>query len=102
MTAHKSLFAGRILSFDEKAELTWGELMAQGKAAGRPRRNASRKLTFTNLPLHREVEVMARLFGKKDKKVTAYASAAVQLEASLEEIPGCQLLSLTHRAPVPV
>jgi predicted nucleic acid-binding protein len=32
-----ALFAGRILSFDEKAALIWGELMAQGKAAGRPR-----------------------------------------------------------------
>jgi len=32
-----SLFAGRILSFDEKAALIWGELMAQGKAAGRQR-----------------------------------------------------------------
>lgn len=33
----QSLFAGRILPFDEKAALVWGELMAQGKAAGRPR-----------------------------------------------------------------
>jgi toxin FitB len=33
----RALFAGRILSFDEKAALIWGELMAQGKAAGRPR-----------------------------------------------------------------
>ncbi|MBO9111863.1 type II toxin-antitoxin system VapC family toxin [Agrobacterium sp. S2/73] len=32
-----SLFAGRILSFDEKAALVWGELMAQGRATGRPR-----------------------------------------------------------------
>jgi predicted nucleic acid-binding protein len=31
------LFAGRILPFDEKAGLLWAELMAQGKAAGRPR-----------------------------------------------------------------
>lgn len=31
------LFAGRILPFDEKACLLWAELMAQGKAAGRPR-----------------------------------------------------------------
>jgi predicted nucleic acid-binding protein len=31
------LFAGRILSFDERAALIWGELMARGKAAGRPR-----------------------------------------------------------------
>ncbi|CAD7037103.1 PIN domain-containing protein [Pseudorhizobium endolithicum] len=33
----QSLFAGRILPFDEKAALIWGELMAQGKAAGRPK-----------------------------------------------------------------
>ncbi|MDU0364276.1 PIN domain-containing protein [Rhizobium sp. 25PS6] len=33
----QSLFAGRVLPFDEKAALIWGELMAQGKAAGRPR-----------------------------------------------------------------
>lgn len=33
----QSLFEGRILPFDEKAALFWGELMAQGKAAGRPR-----------------------------------------------------------------
>lgn len=33
----RTLFAGRILSFDEKAALIWGQLMAQGKAAGRPR-----------------------------------------------------------------
>lgn len=33
----RALFAGRILSFDEKAALIWGELMAQGKASGRPR-----------------------------------------------------------------
>nr|WP_178126822.1 PIN domain-containing protein [Agrobacterium rubi] len=32
-----ALLAGRILSFDNKAALIWGELMAQGKAAGRPR-----------------------------------------------------------------
>ena len=32
-----SLFAGRILPFDEKAALIWGELMAQGKAVGRQR-----------------------------------------------------------------
>ena len=31
------LFAGRILSFDEKAGLVWARLMADGKAAGRPR-----------------------------------------------------------------
>jgi len=33
----QSLFAGRILPFDEKAALSWGELMAKGKAEGRPR-----------------------------------------------------------------
>lgn len=33
----QSLFAGRILAFDEKAALIWGGLMAHGKAAGRPR-----------------------------------------------------------------
>jgi toxin FitB len=31
------LFAGRILPFDEKAGLVWAGLMAEGKAAGRPR-----------------------------------------------------------------
>lgn len=31
------LFAGRILSFDERAGLAWGRLMADGKAKGRPR-----------------------------------------------------------------
>jgi predicted nucleic acid-binding protein len=30
-------FAGRILSFDDKAGLVWARLMAEGKAAGRPR-----------------------------------------------------------------
>lgn len=33
----QSLFAGRILPFDEKAALIWGELMAEGRATGRPR-----------------------------------------------------------------
>jgi predicted nucleic acid-binding protein len=33
----QSLFAGRILSFDEKAGLAWARLTADGKAAGRPR-----------------------------------------------------------------
>ena len=33
----QALFAGRILSFDEKAGLTWAELMAEGKSSGRPR-----------------------------------------------------------------
>ena len=32
----QSLFAGRILSFDQKAALVWGEMMAQGRATGRP------------------------------------------------------------------
>jgi len=31
------LFAGRMLPFDEKAGLIWARLMADGKAAGRPR-----------------------------------------------------------------
>ena len=33
----QALFAGRILSFDDKAGLIWAQLMAKGKAAGRPR-----------------------------------------------------------------
>lgn len=33
----QSLFAGRILPFDEAAALIWARLMAAGKAAGRPR-----------------------------------------------------------------
>ena len=33
----RALFAGRILSFDERAGLHWARLMADGKAAGRPR-----------------------------------------------------------------
>lgn len=32
-----ALFAGRILSFDDKVGLVWAELMAEGKAKGRPR-----------------------------------------------------------------
>ena len=32
-----ALFAGRILSFDDKAGLIWAQLMARGKVAGRPR-----------------------------------------------------------------
>ena len=31
------LFAGRVLSFDEKAGLIWARLMADGRAKGRPR-----------------------------------------------------------------
>ncbi len=33
----QTLFAGRILPFDETAALIWGRLMAEGKARGRPR-----------------------------------------------------------------
>jgi len=33
----QALFAGRILPFDDKAGLVWAQLMAEGKAAGRPR-----------------------------------------------------------------
>ena len=33
----QNLFAGRILSFDDKAALIWARLMAEGRAAGRPR-----------------------------------------------------------------
>ncbi len=33
----QALFAGRILAFDENAALLWARLMAEGKAAGRPR-----------------------------------------------------------------
>jgi predicted nucleic acid-binding protein len=33
----QALFAGRILSFDDKAGLIWAVLMAEGKAAGGPR-----------------------------------------------------------------
>jgi|SRR6185295_17289556 len=33
----RALFAGRILSFDERAALHWARLMADGKALGRPR-----------------------------------------------------------------
>jgi predicted nucleic acid-binding protein len=33
----QALFAGRVLPFDEKAALVWAGLMAEGKAAGRPR-----------------------------------------------------------------
>ncbi|MDQ8757474.1 PIN domain-containing protein [Sphingosinicella sp. LHD-64] len=31
------LFAGRVLPFDEKAALAWARIMAEGRAAGRPR-----------------------------------------------------------------
>ena len=33
----QALFAGRILSFDDKAGLIWACLMAEGKTAGKPR-----------------------------------------------------------------
>lgn len=33
----QALFAGRVLPFDDKASLIWARLMADGKAAGRPR-----------------------------------------------------------------
>lgn len=33
----QTLFAGRILPFDDKAGLIWARLMAEGKAAGKPR-----------------------------------------------------------------
>ncbi|WP_246094093.1 MULTISPECIES: VapC toxin family PIN domain ribonuclease [Mesorhizobium] len=33
----QALFAGRILSFDDKAGLIWARLMAGGKLAGKPR-----------------------------------------------------------------
>lgn len=32
-----ALFAGRVLPFDERAAMIWARLMADGKAAGRPR-----------------------------------------------------------------
>ena len=32
-----ALFAGRVLAFDDQAALIWARLMAEGKAAGRPR-----------------------------------------------------------------
>ena len=33
----QSLFTGRVLSFDDKAALVWGQLMAEGTRKGRPR-----------------------------------------------------------------
>jgi predicted nucleic acid-binding protein len=33
----QSLFAGRVLPFDERAGLIWARLMAAGERAGRPR-----------------------------------------------------------------
>ena len=34
----QALFTGRILPFDDRAALHWAKLMAEGQAAGRPRR----------------------------------------------------------------
>lgn len=36
-TGPQSVFAGRILPFDERAAMVWGRLMAEGNKAGRPR-----------------------------------------------------------------
>lgn len=33
----QALFAGRVLAFDDKAALIWARLIAEGRAAGRPR-----------------------------------------------------------------
>ena len=33
----QSLFAGRVLAFDERAALVWAQLMAEGTARGQPR-----------------------------------------------------------------
>jgi len=33
----QALFTGRVLPFDEKSALIWAQLMAEGKAKGRPR-----------------------------------------------------------------
>ena len=33
----QALFAGRVLSFDERAGLIWARLMAEGTARGRPK-----------------------------------------------------------------
>jgi predicted nucleic acid-binding protein len=33
----QTLFAGRVLPFDERAGLIWAQLMAEGTATGRPR-----------------------------------------------------------------
>ncbi len=35
-TGPHALFAGRVLPFDERAALVWADIMAEGKAAGRP------------------------------------------------------------------
>ena len=36
----QALFAGRVLSFDENADLIWARLMADGKAAGQAAQRA--------------------------------------------------------------
>jgi toxin FitB len=36
-TGPQALFVGRVLPFDEPAALIWARLMAEGRAAGRPR-----------------------------------------------------------------
>ena len=36
-TGPQALFAGRVLSFDERAGLVWARLMSEGTLAGRPR-----------------------------------------------------------------
>lgn len=41
----RALFAGRILSFDERAGLHWARLMADGKTSGRPRSALDRIIT---------------------------------------------------------
>ena len=46
----QALFAGRILSFDEKAGLTWAELMAEGKDNGRPRSSPTRSSRRSRSP----------------------------------------------------
>jgi predicted nucleic acid-binding protein len=33
----QSLFRGRVLSFDERAAIAWGRIIAEGQAIGRPR-----------------------------------------------------------------
>ena len=33
----QALFRDRVLSFDERAAIEWGRLIAEGRAAGRPR-----------------------------------------------------------------
>ncbi len=36
-TDRLTLFAGRVLPFDERAAMIWAQLMSAGKRAGRPR-----------------------------------------------------------------